>query len=366
MADRIELVDLTRLHAEMAGELTGAIRRVCEQSAFIGGSEVSMFEQEWAQFVGARHAVGVGNGTDAIQLALTAAGLPAGSPVAVPANTFIATAEGVAAAGHSVRFVDVDAQTGLINLSELAQVLEDGVRAVVVVHLYGRMVDMDHVMALARSKNVVVIEDAAQAHDARHSGRHAGTFGDAGTFSFYPGKNLGAFGDAGAVVTNDDELAAKVRLLRDHGRSGRDNHTVLGVNSRLDALQAAILRTKLPHLKQWTRARRAVAETYRRNLPAGLLDWSGADDPAAESHHLFPILVAHRDEVAERLQKAGIATGVHYRVPCPCTAAFGCRRGSFPVAEDRAARQLSLPMHPHLLPSELERIVAEVTTCSSA
>jgi dTDP-4-amino-4,6-dideoxygalactose transaminase len=360
--ERIEFVDLAKLHREIRGELEAAIRRVCERSAFIGGAEVAGFEEEWASFTGARYAIGVANGTDAIELVLTACSLPAGSEVVVPANTFIATAEAVVTAGHRVRFVDVEPDSGLIDLGALARALEDGAAAVIAVHLYGRMVDMDAVLSLARQHGALVIEDAAQSHAARRAGRHSGTLGLAGAFSFYPGKNLGALGDAGAVVTDDEELAATVRLLRDHGRGGHDNHVVVGVNSRLDGLQAAVLRAKLPHLERWTIARRAVAQAYRQLLEPDLLDWAGAEDPGSESHHLFPILVDQRDEISVALGERGIATGVHYRVPCHQTPAFAVE-DEFPVAEDRARRQLSLPIHSHLSPRDIDRVIAELSAC---
>jgi dTDP-4-amino-4,6-dideoxygalactose transaminase len=356
MADRIEFVDLGAMHRSLAGEIEAAIRRVCRTNAFIGGTEVAQFEEEWASFTGAHHAVGVANGTDAIQLVLMAAGLTAGSVVAVPANTFIATAESVVAAGHTVRFVDVDADSGLIDLAALSGAIDDGISAVIVVHLYGRMVDLSSVRSLAEPRNVLVIEDAAQAHGARLGGRHAGTIGLAGTFSFYPGKNLGAMGDAGAVVTDDEGLADMVRLLRDHGRRTRDRHEMVGLSSRLDGLQAAILRAKLPHLERWNAARATVADRYRSALDPALLDWTGHPEPAAESHHLFPILTDERDELAGALAERGIATGVHYRMTCPMAPAFGGRAG-YPVAERRAQRQLSLPVHPYMSAPDVSRVI---------
>ncbi len=359
-------MDLAKLHREISGDLESAIRRVCERSAFIGGEEVTRFEQEWAAFTGARHAVGVANGTDAIQLVLMAASLPAGTQVGVPANTFIATAEAVVAAGHRVRFIDVEPDSGLIDLGGLERALDAGLGAVIPVHLYGRVADMEALLALTRPRGTFVVEDAAQAHGARRLGRHAGTFGAAGTFSFYPGKNLGAMGDAGAVVTDDDQLAASIRLLRDHGRMGRDHHAVIGVNSRLDALQAAILSAKLPHLERWNAARRDVARAYRETLNADLLDWGGPDEEAAESHHLFPILVNQRDELASWLKERGIPTGVHYRVPCHRSPAFAADILELPMAELRAARQLSLPIHPCLTREDLDYVVTAVAAGLSA
>jgi dTDP-3-amino-3,4,6-trideoxy-alpha-D-glucose transaminase len=212
------------------------------------------------------------------------------------------------------------------------------------------------VLAFAARHRLLVIEDAAQAHGARRGGRCAGTLGAAGCFSFYPGKNLGALGDAGAAVTDDDAIADRIRLLRDHGRRGRDHHEMIGGNSRMDPIQAAVLAVKLSHLDRWTAARRAVAERYRDAL-GPLLDWPGGDEPDAEAHHLFPVLVDHRDELEVRLRAAGIQVGVHYRHAITMTAAFAGARDRCPVAEERAGRQLSLPMHPHLSDDDVRRVV---------
>jgi dTDP-4-amino-4,6-dideoxygalactose transaminase len=361
MSETLQFVDLGALYREIKDEIDAAIRRVCESTAFISGPEVANFEQAFAQFTGAERVIGVANGTDAIELALQACELPAGAQVIVPANTFIATAEAVVAAGLRPMFVDVEPDTGLIDLAATEEVA-GSTAAIIPVHLYGRLVDMDAIMDIARRHGLRVIEDAAQAHAARRGGRHAGTWGDAGTFSFYPGKNLGAFGDAGAVVTGDPALAERIEAMRDHGRRGRDRHVLVGANSRLDGLQAAILGAKLPHLERWTDTRRTIAEAYRASLPREILDWAGDDDePEAESHHLFPVLLDDREVVAERLRAEGIPTGVHYRVALPSTPAFGERFGVCPVAEDRAQRQLSLPIHPYMSTEDAERVAAAVS-----
>jgi dTDP-4-amino-4,6-dideoxygalactose transaminase len=360
MPDQVDLVDLHADYDAQRESFDAAIREVCEATDFVGGGpSVRAFEEAFSGYVGAAATVGVANGTDAIELLLLAAGLPRGSRVLVPANTFIATAEAVVSAGLEPRFVDVAPDTGLLDLEQAAAAVDDSVRAVIPVHLYGRVVDMDAVMALAAERELLVIEDAAQAHGARRGGRHAGTFGHAGTFSFYPSKNLGAFGDAGAVVTGDADLAERVRKIANHGRQG-DGHALVGVNSRMDGIQAAVLRIKLGRLDEQNAARRAVAEIYRRQLDPALLDWTGGDEPEAESHHLFPILVDDRDAVAARLRELGIATGVHYRHPVPGTEAFGGHTGDFPVAEGRAARQLSLPIHPYMDAEQAERVCAAV------
>ena len=287
------------------------------------------------------------NGTDALELVLSSLDLRPGSEVLVPANTFIASAEAVVAAGLKVRFVDVDPETGLADADIFREALDERVSAIVPVHLYGRVGEMGELLALAREHGLAVIEDAAQAHGARRDGMHAGTFGVAGTFSFYPGKNLGAFGDAGAIVTDDDELAARLRIRRDHGQPGRDDHLVIGRNSRLDALQAAILRVKLAHLDRWSVERRRVAEAYRVGLPEDLLDWRGGDHPRPSRITSSPSC-SKAASGWPRVVPRGVVTGIHYPRAVPSTTAFCGRVGDFPVAEARAERQLSLPMHPHV------------------
>ncbi len=364
MSDRqIPLVDLGAVYRDLHAEIEAAIKDVCERSAFIGGAVVREFEDAFAAYTGAEYAVGVANGTDALHLALLAADLPPGSGVVVPANTFVATAEAVTAAGLSCRFVDVAPDTGLIDRDALEEAAGETVSAIIPVHLYGRVVDMEAVMAFAAERGLFVLEDSAQAHGARRGDRHAGTFGDAGCFSFYPGKNLGAFGDAGAVITNDRKLAESIRMLRDHGRGeGRDHHAVVGFNSRLDGLQARILTVKLAHLDRWTAERRRVAGIYRRRLDAAVLDWvgPGAQEAGTEAHHLFPILVDDRDALAASLGERGVATGVHYRCTVPSTPAYGGMTGCFPNAERRAARQLSLPIHPYLSDADAAFVAALV------
>jgi dTDP-4-amino-4,6-dideoxygalactose transaminase len=303
--------------------------------------------------------VALANGTDALQLALLACGVGRDDEVLIPGNTFIATAEAAVAVGATPRFVDVDGATGLIDLRSAELRVTERTKAVMPVHLYGRMVDMGPVMAFAEKHDLLVIEDAAQAHGAHRGGRRAGTIGDAGCFSFYPGKNLGAIGDAGAAVTDSDEIADRIRLYRDHGRRGRDNHEVSGFNSRMDPLQAAVLSVKLPHLERWTACRREVATLYRAGLHE-FIDWAGGEVDA-EVHHLFPILSDERDALAERLRAASIPTGVHYRQPMTLSAAFVDPEAECPNAEERARRQLSLPMHPHLSEGDVHLVVERVS-----
>lgn len=359
----LPLVDLEAQYAEIGAEVEAAVLRICRSLRYVGGEEVDAFERAFAAHTGAAHAVGVANGTDALELALVAAGLEPGDEVLIPANTFVATAEAVHAAGGAVRFSDVHSESGLIDLESAAERVTPATRAIVPVHLYGRMVEMDSLSAFARRHHLLVIEDAAQAHNARRNGSAAGTSGDAGCFSFYPGKNLGAIGDAGAVVTNDAGIAERLRLLRDHGRDGHGNHAVIGRNSRLDPLQAAVLSVKLGHLDRWTQARRAAATALREHLDPTVLDWTGGGDPCAEVHHLFPILAADRDAMEAGLRERGIMTGVHYRHDLPSTPAFAGGSVACPVAASRARHQLSLPMHPHLDDAAIEQIAEGVAAC---
>ena len=356
---KLPLVDLAATYAELRDELEAAVLRVCRSQRYVGGQEVAGFEERFASYLSVRHVVGMGNGTDALELALRALGIGHGDEVLVPANTFVATAEAVCAVGAVPRFVDVDPASGLIDLESCAQRVVPATRAVVPVHLYGRMVDMSAVMSFALRHGLLVVEDAAQAHGARRDGQRAGTLGHIGCFSFYPGKNLGAMGDAGTAVTNDDTLADTLRLLRDHGRRTRDLHDAPGHNSRLDPVQAAVLSVKLVHLDRWNAARRDVAEAFRRQLSDEVLDWR-ADGPEEEVHHLFPILVDERDALAASLAEAEIATGVHYRYALPTTKAFAASTDYCPVAEQRARRQLSLPIHPHLDEEDVLRIAEGV------
>jgi dTDP-4-amino-4,6-dideoxygalactose transaminase len=357
MTGDIKFVDLGAVHEQIGDELEAAILAVCRAQQFVSGPAVAEFEAAFAGYLGAEHVIGVANGTDAIELALRAARVGPGDEVLVPANTFIATAEAVARTGARPRFVDVHPESGLIDLDSCAERAGASCRAIVPVHLYGRMVAMDAVMAFADERGLVVVEDAAQAHGAERGGRRAGTVGTAGCFSFYPGKNLGAFGDAGAIATNDAAVADELRLLRDHGRRGRDQHDVVGMNSRLDTLHAAVLAVKLPHLDDWNARRSRAAARYRELLPAEIVD-PPADDPASDVHHLFPVLVDDREALAAHLKTQGIPTGVHYRTAVTATKAFADVADPCPVAETRAARQLSLPIHPHL--GDVERIAEAV------
>jgi dTDP-4-amino-4,6-dideoxygalactose transaminase len=366
VADEVAFVPFTDL-AAMASEIWPDVERSYLTSllggTYIGGPAVTSFEGQWAAYCDAGHAVGVANGTDALQLSLTALGIGAGDEVVIPANTFIATAAAVVRAGAAPRFADVSEQTLLMTPRTLAEACTPRTRAVIVVHLFGQMPDMAGLLAVARRAGVAVIEDAAQAHGAEWDGRRAGSYGEAACFSFYPGKNLGASGDAGAVVTSRPELADRIRSLANHGRShgaSHYHHDYIGTNSRLDALQAILLSGKLARLDTWTERRIALAARYRDRL-SGIefigtgLKLTDVAPLARHVYHLLVMRVTQRDSVRAELSRRGIQTGVHYPVPChlqPPLRRFSDR--PLPVAEQAAGQLLSLPMFPHLTDSQVD------------
>jgi dTDP-4-amino-4,6-dideoxygalactose transaminase len=364
-ADRrvVRFLDLTRVTGEVEDEVLGAWKLLLDSSQFIGGDAVTAFEERFARYCGTDHAVGVANGTDALHLTLRALGIGAGDEVVVPANTFVATVEAVLLAGARPRFADVDPGTLLITPETLEAAVTPATRAVMVVHLYGQMPDMDAVVATADRLGIVVVEDAAQAQGASWNARRAGSYGVAGCFSFYPGKNLGAFGDAGAVVTSDPDLAERLRSLRDHGRTGGGHyeHGLLGTNSRLDALQAVVLDAKLSRLDDWNRSRRELMTHYRELLDPELAR-PVADQPGGRGiHHLAVVLVQDREALRRELAQVGVATGVHYPTPCHRMAPYaGFADGALPVAEAAAAEVLSLPMYPHLGADDVAYVAAQV------
>ena len=343
----IPYTDLSTIHDPLRPELDAAWKRVMDREWFIGGQEDEAFEQAFARYCGVRYCIGVGNGLDALRLILTAAGIGAGDEVLVPANTFIASALAISYAGARPVLVDPDPETALITPAEAAKHITGKTKAVMVVHLYGRVADMEGFSDLCRDRNLLLLEDAAQAHGATRNGRKAGSFGNAAGFSFYPGKNLGALGDAGAVVTNDPALAEKVRMLSNYGSSRKYHHDLPGVNSRLDELQAALLSVKLPHLDAWTAERRRIASLYEHgihNQKIRLL----LPDPG-NGYHIFPIFTLDRNTIRERLEEAGIHCLIHYPVPIHLQKAYsdlGYKPGDFPAAEALAESELSLPLYP--------------------
>jgi dTDP-4-amino-4,6-dideoxygalactose transaminase len=329
---------------------------------YIGGPAVTAFEEQWAAYCGARYAVGTGHGTDALELTLAALGIGPGDEVVVPANTFIATAAAVVRVGAVPRFADVSDETLLMTPGTVSDALTPRTRAVIVVHSFGQMPDMTGLLALAAEAGIAVVEDAAQAHGAEWDGRRAGSFADAGCFSFYPAKNLGACGDGGAVVTSRPELADRVRALANHGRShgaAHYEHAYVGTNSRLDALQAVLLSGKLGFLEEWTERRIALAARYRAALSGTELRLTAVAPAARHVYHLFAVRVARRDRVRAELARHGIETGVHYPLPChrqPPLRRFADR--PLPVAERSAAQLLSLPLFPHMTADQVDFVSA--------
>jgi dTDP-4-amino-4,6-dideoxygalactose transaminase len=360
----IPLVDLAIQHRAIADVVTAGFDAVMASGAYVKGPQVAEFELSYAAWSGVRHCVGVGNGTDALELALRGVGVEPGNEVILPANTFIATAEAVVRIGATPVLVDVDDQHLLIDPDAVPAAVTDRSAAVVPVHLFGQVAPMERLLHAAAVAGLAVVEDAAQAHGATRHGRPAGTFGAAAGTSFYPGKNLGAYGDAGAVLTDSDETARAVRLMADHGSAVRYQHSVLGWNSRLDTLQAVVLSAKLAHLARWNDERRAAASLYGSMLD----EVDGVVVPRVlegNEHvwHLYVVRVPDRDEVLQRMQANGIGVGIHYPVPLHLQPAFGqlghCT-GDFPVAEAAASQILSLPIYPGIVPAQQERVVEEL------
>lgn len=353
---RIPLVDLGAQQAEVQEDVDAGLKEVFATTAFIGGPDVAEFERAYARLVGVRHCVGVANGTDALELALRASGVTPGGEVILPANTFIATAEAVCRIGARPVLVDVDPIHLLIDPAAVAAAVTGATQAIVPVHLFGQVAPVELLEPIAQACDAVIVEDAAQSQGASRYSRPAGSWGSAAGTSFYPGKNLGAAGDAGAVTTNSDDVAARVRLLGAHGSAVKYHHEVVGMNSRLDTVQAVILNAKLRRLEGWNDRRMAAAAHYS-DLLAGL---SGVILPVtAEGNvdvwHLYVVRVPDRDRILDALTEAGIGVGVHYPVPVHLTGAFahlGYGAGSFPVAEEAASTMLSLPLYPHITPGQ--------------
>jgi dTDP-4-amino-4,6-dideoxygalactose transaminase len=358
----IPFLDLGPMTGEVAADIVDGWAEVLRSNRFVGGPVVERFEQAWAEYCGTTHAIGVANGTDALHLALRALGVGHGDEVVLPANTFVATAEAVVLAGAVPRFADVDPETLLLTPDALRAAVTPATRAVIVVHLYGQPADMDELVRTADELDLVVVEDAAQAQGARWRDVRAGAWGAVGCFSFYPGKNLGAFGDAGAVVTSYDDVAARLRSLRDHGRAsgGWYEHDRFGVNSRLDALQAVVLQTKLARLDDWNARRRELVDHYRRCLDIETVRLVTVAPEAEAIHHLAVAQVENRDEVRETLLARDIQTGIHYPIPChrlpPYARFFNGDR--LPVCEAAAERIVSLPLHPHMTIAQVEQVAA--------
>ena len=364
----LPLVDLQRQRHSIADELQPVIDAVLDHCHFVGGPEVGQFEEAFASLCGVDHCVGVGNGTDALFLALLALGVGPGDEVITAANSFVATAEAITMTGATPVFVDCDPDRYTLDLNQVENALTSRAprgKALVPVHLYGLLVDMPRLMNLARKAGVKVLEDAAQAHDARYEEGAAGSFGDMAAFSFYPGKNLGAFGDGGAVVTRDAELAEQVRKLANHGSGGKYDHVLSGHNSRLDTLQAAILSVKLRHLPAWSESRRKLAHRYVERLAEVADRLVPPTLPEGNEHvfHLYVTRCADRDGLRQFLAERKIASGVHYPISLPNLAAhrhLGLRAEDFPVSTRYHDEIVSLPLFPEMTVEEQDRVVDAV------
>jgi|SRR5579863_9433402 len=356
---KVPFVDLGAQYQAIAPEINSAIQGVLEKRDFILGRDVELFEKEFADFIGTSHAVGVGSGLAALELALRAWEIGPGDEVITAANTYIATTLAIMAVGARPVLVDMDPATFNINPAAIEAAITPKTRALIPVHLCGQPADMDPILEIAAGRNLLVLEDAAQAHGAMYRGRRAGSLGHAGAFSFYPGKNLGAYGDGGLIVTNDDMLAEKLRQLRNYGQRVKYVHTTIGTNSRLDTIQAAILRVKLRHLDRWNAQRGERAAQYN-----ALLAGAGCEVPqtaANRTHifHLYMVQVENRAEVQKILAERGISTGIHYPIPIhlqEASTSLGYRQGDFPATERAAERILSLPMYAELTESQCEYV----------
>lgn len=359
----VKFLDLQAQYRSIQPQIDEAIARTIAAASFIGGSDLLAFEREFAAFQNTAHCIGVGNGTDAIEIALEALDLPEGSEVIVPANSFIASSEAVTRSGHHVVFCETHPDTYLMDVRDVAARITPRTGAIIAVHLYGQPCDMDALIDVARRHGIKIIEDAAQAHGAEYKGKRVGGIGDVGTFSFYPGKNLGAYGDGGAILTNDAALAKRCRMVANHGRIDKYDHQFEGRNSRLDGLQAAILRVKLGHLEGWIDRRNAVAGRYLAELQGieGLVLPAVSAD-VRHAFHLFVVRCAERDRLAAYFKERGIQTGIHYPIALPDLAAYAYLRADDTPrhASELAPQLLSLPMGEHLSDADIDCVVAAV------
>lgn len=366
---KVPFLDLKAQYESIKSEVDAAIVEVIGSCAFAGGPFVEKFEQEFAQFCGIEHAVGVGSGTEALWLSLLALGIGRGDEVITVPNTFIATAEAISLCGAKPVFVDVDEATYTMDPLEIEKVITPRTKAIIPVHLYGQMADMGAIMDTAQKYGLYVVEDACQAHGAELNGQKAGTIGITGCFSFYPGKNLGAYGDAGAVVTNHEDIAQTMRCLRDHGQSEKYHHKAVGWNARMDGIQGAVLSIKLKYLDEWNEARRRHAANYSRQLLRNGDIILPVKAPGSRPvYHVYAIRLRHREAVCARLAEMGVNCGIHYPVPIhlqPAYKMLNLPKGRFPRAESTAITQLSLPIFPELTDDQVDYVVASLDRCLS-
>ena len=359
----VKFLDLKSQYYSIKSEIDKAIQSVIESSAFIGGKHVAQFEDSFSNYVGVGYCIGVGIGTDALEIAIEALDMPIGSEIIVPANSFIASSEAVTRSGHRVEFVDIDTESYVISIEDLKKRITPKTKAIMAVHLYGHPCDMDELAKIAKEYNLYIIEDCAQAHGAEYKGKRVGGIGDIATFSFYPGKNLGAYGDGGAITTNNLELSVQCRKIANHGRTAKYDHDFEGRNSRLDSLQAAILNVKLKYLDDWIDKRIQVADKY-------LLELDGVEDItlpvkqdwAKQAYHLFVIRTNRRDELKSYLTEKDIQTGVHYPISLPKLKAYQYTKQAndqmFANASDTSL--LSLPIGEHLTEKDIDLVIDTV------
>ena len=353
----IKFLDLKKQYNSISDEIDTAIFDVIGNSSYIGGEQVSKFEMEFAKYVTVKHCIGVANGTDAIEIALKSLNLKPGSEVIVPANSFISTSEAVTNSGHRVVFCDICPESCNIDVNDLKKKITGNTKAIIVVHLYGLPAPIEEIIDLSKKNEIKILEDCAQAHGATVNGKHVGSLGDIGTFSFYPGKNLGAYGDAGAIVTNNSELAEKCRRIANHGRTKKYDHDLEGRNSRLDAIQAAVLLIKLKYLDIWISKRRKIAQVYNDLLPNELL-LQNVPQNIEHAFHLFVIRTNDRDGLKVFLEKNQVQTGVHYPIALPDLQAYDYMRqkGKCVNATNNSAGILSLPIGEHLEPDDARHV----------
>lgn len=361
--NQIPFVDLKAQHGLLAHEIKTAIMSVVERGDFVLGQAVRDLEEEFAAYCDADFSIGVDSGTSAIQLALEAVGVGPGDEVITAVNTFVATVRAISCAGASPVLVDIDPETYTMSIDSLKASMSDRTRAIIPVHLYGQPVDMQPILDLAEKNDLFIIEDACQAHGARYRGHRVGSLGHAAAFSFYPAKNLGAMGDGGIIVTNDEAVARKSRLLRNFGQENKNVHLIGGHNRRLDTIQASILRTKLTELDEWNSARREHAQLYHHLLANAPLVVPPIAEYSEHVFHLYVIRIAARDQLQDYLHQRGVSTGIHYPTPIHLQPAFlnlGFERGNFPVAEQIADQIISLPMYPELTSTQIEVVCGHI------
>lgn len=368
---KVPFLDLKAQYHAIKAEIEQAVQQVMDDAAFAGGPYVEKFEKQWAEFCHCKDCVGVGNGTEAIWMALLAAGIGPGDEVITVPHTFIATAEAITYCGATPVFVDIEERTCNMDPSLIENAITPKTKAILPVHIYGQTADMDPIMEIARRHDLFVIEDACQAHGAEYKGKKAGSIGDAGCFSFYPGKNLGAYGEAGAVVTHSPELAQKMRVFRDHGQPEKYYHSMIGWNARMDGIQGAVLSVKLSHLEHWNDMRRKHANHYHQQLAdTDRIVLPAEAENRKHVYHLYEIRVKNRDELISALKKKDIHCAIHYPVPVHLQQAYsfmGLTPGSFPVSERIAAEIVSLPMFPELTQSMIDAVCGEIRNwCASS